>query len=120
MSFLFGKKKQPQPPALPPASRDTHTPGGSSTGAPTANGAKDKDKPGARTQTPTPGSSVNNSINSLGGAATPSPEQNLGARGGAEQDLQVRTVHGPGWDGPVPLLWIISSTVAFGAHDYLR
>ncbi|SLM34847.1 Kelch-type beta propeller [Lasallia pustulata] len=88
MSFLFGKKKQPQPPALPPASRDTHTPGGSSTGAPTANGAKDKDKPGARTQTPTPGSSVNNSINSLGGAATPSPEQNLGARGGAEQDLQ--------------------------------
>ena len=91
MSFLFGKKKQQPPTALPPASRDIHTAGGTSTTAPTVNGAKDKDKPGARKQTPTPGSSVNNSMNSLGGAATPSPEQNLGARGGVEQDLQVRT-----------------------------
>lgn len=102
MSFLFGKKKQQPPTALPPASRDTHTAGGASTNAPTANGAKDKDKPGARTQTPTPGSSVNNSMNSLGGRATPSPEHNLGARGGAEQDVQVRTVRDR--SGQIPLL----------------
>lgn len=102
MSFLFGKKKQQPATALPPASRDIHTAGGTSTTAPTVNGAKEKDKPGARTQTPTPGSSVNNSLNSLGGGATPSPEQNLGARVGGEQDLQVRAVRNP--DAPVPLL----------------
>lgn len=39
---------------------------------------------------------------SLGGGATPSPEHNLGARGGAEQDVQVRTVRGR--SGQVPLL----------------
>lgn len=100
MSFLFGKKKQQPPTALPPASRDTHTPGGTSTIASTTNGAKDKDRLGVRTQTPTPGSSVNNSMNSLGGGATPSPEQNLGARGGGEQDLQVRTVRDRSGQGP--------------------
>jgi hypothetical protein len=76
MSFLFGKKKSAQN-ALPPATRDIHTPGGSS--IPTANGVKPKDRVAAVSQTSTPGSSINNSIHSIGrGAHTPSPDQGQG------------------------------------------
>ena len=71
MSFLFGKKK--------PGSREV---------APTnppANAVREKDKPsGAGAQT-TPGSSVNNSLNSLGGA---SPDH---GRTRLDQENQVRS-----------------------------
>ncbi|KAL8715662.1 MAG: hypothetical protein Q9225_006338 [Loekoesia sp. 1 TL-2023] len=93
MSFLFGRKtKQPQT-ALPPATRDVHTPGGSrSTSAQQQpNGVTSK------AQTPTPGSSV---YNSAGGANTPSPEQGSEQRGGQDQDLQY--AHRPPLSGPSP------------------
>lgn len=41
-------------------------------------------------------------MNSLGGAATPSPEQSIGARGGVDQDLQVRTLRDLGGQVPHP------------------
>ncbi len=82
MSFFFGKKKGQTPSADAPrsgaASRDPSG-GGPNLNAAPVNGVKGKVPPvaGAPTaQTPTPGSSVNNSIsNSINGAKTPSPDQ---------------------------------------------
>ncbi|KAI9833335.1 MAG: hypothetical protein M1819_003730 [Sarea resinae] len=76
MAFLFKSKKHQS--AIPPATRDITSSGGP---APATNGfvvGKEKDgKDRPPNQTPTPGSSVNNSLNSLGGANTPSPDQKL-------------------------------------------
>ena len=81
MSFLFGKKK--------PGARDGNPSGGSSASIPTLNGIRERDnKPGGAQHT-TPGSSVNDSLNSLGGAATPSPDHGSLSRTSHEQDGQV-------------------------------
>ncbi|KAI9819132.1 MAG: Negative regulator of mitotic exit [Pycnora praestabilis] len=85
MAFLF-KSKKGQNSALPPTTRDIHSPGGTSPSAPNINGVssiREKERERANNQTPTPGSSVNNSLNSLSnekgwnekGNGTPSPEQ---------------------------------------------
>ncbi|KAL9065896.1 MAG: hypothetical protein Q9157_007323 [Trypethelium eluteriae] len=73
MAFLFKSKKN-QNPALPPATRNITSSDGPGSQIPVANGFSGGDK--SRMQyTPTPGSSVNNSLNSVGGNAnTPSPE----------------------------------------------
>jgi hypothetical protein len=77
MSFLFGKKSKQQNNALPPATRDI-----SSSSGPAANGAGGRVGPSS--QTPTPGASVNNSLNNLqaagnapgpAGGSGPGPEQ---------------------------------------------
>lgn len=82
MSFLFGKKNKQQPPsALPAATRDISSSHGQSTPPAAVNGgvARDieKSRGGPQTQTPTPGSSVNNSLSSLqtpGNAVPPEPK----------------------------------------------
>jgi hypothetical protein len=88
MAFLFKSKKTQNNNALPPANRDIHTSEGSKSSLPTVNGIKDREKAGGPVQT-TPNSSVNDSLNSLGGAGTPSPEQGSGSRERSEQDSQV-------------------------------
>ena len=90
MSFLFGKKKQSHNP-LPPATRDTHTPGGSS--IPAANGAKSKERGPNVAQTSTPGSGTNTSITLVGGTNTPSPDQAVDQRGGPDSDRSVSSFH---------------------------
>ncbi|KAI4235518.1 MAG: hypothetical protein LQ352_008088, partial [Teloschistes flavicans] len=83
MSFLFGKKNKQPPNALPPATRDVHTSGGSRSAS-----AQQQQPNGLPTKgpTPTPGSSVSHSI---GGANTPSPEHGQDHRGGEEQEVSV-------------------------------
>ncbi|KAH3920936.1 hypothetical protein HBH56_011820 [Parastagonospora nodorum] len=83
MSFLFGKKNKQQSNALPAATREitsSHGPAPPPVGAP-PNGAAirdgEKNRPGPQSQTPTPGSSVNNSFSSLnnqGNATAPEPK----------------------------------------------
>ena len=81
MSFFFGKKKGQHPhsespaPRSGPASRDVS--GGPSLHAAPVNGVKNKAAPGgvsSTIQTPAAGNSVNNSISSINGAKTPSPD----------------------------------------------
>jgi hypothetical protein len=76
MSFLFRSKKQQSNTPSPAPTRDVLSSGlDSNSSLPTTNGStlgKEKEK---LDQASTPGSSVNNSLNSLGGAGTPSPEQ---------------------------------------------
>lgn len=81
MSFLFGKSKKdkPIPAGLPQATRDIGSSHGqSSIPAPNGIPAADKARLGPpQQQTPTPGSSVNNSLNSLQGnpnATSPEPK----------------------------------------------
>ena len=88
MAFLFGKKK-PSGHGGAQGPRDVQPPGGLASSIPTTNGVREREKTSGSTQNTTPGSSINNSINSLGGAATPSPEHGIGARG-QEQESQVR------------------------------
>ena len=88
MSFLFGKKKQFSN-SPNSGGRDGHPPGGSSASIPTVNGPKEREKQSSGAQSITPDSSVNNSLNSLGGAATPSPEHGVASRTSHEQDSQV-------------------------------
>ncbi len=91
MAFLFKSKKH-QNTALPPASRDNHTSEGPKVSGPIVNGIKEKEKEKfARPVQTTPNSSVNNSLNSLGGANTPSPEHGVGSREKPEQEPQVST-----------------------------
>ena len=89
MSFLFGKKKETKGVGVPPASRDGNVASGANSSIPTANGMKGRERGPGTTQSPTPGSSVDNSINSGGGAHTPSPEQGLEQRGGPAQEQPV-------------------------------
>ncbi|MCJ1390979.1 Negative regulator of mitotic exit [Xylographa bjoerkii] len=99
MSFLgFGKKKGPSQIATSGV-REIHPSGGSSASIPTVNGLKEKDKQSGSAQDITPGSSVNNSLNSLGGA--PSPEHGTGTRRSQDQD-SVFTSSRPGLNGHAP------------------
>lgn len=86
MAFLFKSKKNQQASGLPPATRHVHTSEGAPTvaslGAP--NGAKEQS--GGISQTPTPSSSYNNSLNSVN--STNSPEHQR-ARPRAESESQV-------------------------------
>ena len=89
MSFLFGKKKETKTAGAPPASRDGIPTGGTNTTITAANGLKGRERGPSTTQSPTPGSSVDNSVNSAGGAHTPSPDHGPDQRGGPGQELQV-------------------------------
>jgi len=87
MSFLFGKKNKG---SISSTTKDT--PGGPNNSAPNLNGGRDKEKTSVDLKNPTPGSSVNNSVNSVGGGENgTSPE--YGVRGGQEQDAQVCQIH---------------------------
>jgi hypothetical protein len=87
MAFLFKSKKNQQASGLPPATRNVHTSEGAPTvtspGAPT--GAKEQS--GGISQTPTPSSSYNNSLNSVN--STNSPEHQR-ARPRAESESQAQ------------------------------
>ncbi|MCJ1403918.1 Negative regulator of mitotic exit [Xylographa trunciseda] len=102
MSFLgFGKKKGSSQVATPGV-REIHPSGGSSASIPSVNGLKEKDKSYGGAQDITPGSSVNNSLNSLGAAPTPSPEHGTGTRRSQDQDAGF-TSSRPGLNGHTPL-----------------
>ena len=90
MAFLF-KSKKSQGTALPPATRNIHTSEGTTSASPSAlNANREKD------QTPTPSSSVNNSLNSLAAENTARPEQQWQRRERADSEPQVdRTVLDP-------------------------
>ena len=81
MAFLFKSKKH-QSSAVPPQTKDSSSPPGPSgptTPAPTSTAStstpRDREKETGPNHTPTPSSSVNNSLNSLGGTSSPSPDQ---------------------------------------------
>lgn len=86
MAFLFKSKKNQQGTGLPPATRNVHTSEGApaSAGQAPVNGVKERD--GGSSQTPTPSSSYNNSLNSVN--STTSPE-NQRVRQRAESESQV-------------------------------
>ncbi|KAJ5805479.1 uncharacterized protein N7503_003081 [Penicillium pulvis] len=71
MAFLFKSKKNHQGGALPPATRNVHTSEGAPSNGPSAmtNGVKE----GSFSQTPTPSSSYNNSLNSAASPTSPDP-----------------------------------------------
>ncbi|MCJ1431605.1 Negative regulator of mitotic exit [Xylographa pallens] len=101
MSFLgFGKKKGSSQVATSGV-REIHPSSGSSASIPTVNGLKEKDKQSGGVQDITPGSSVNNSLNSLGAAPTPSPEHGTGARRSQDQDGAIMSSR-PGANGHAP------------------
>lgn len=89
MSFLFGKKKETKTVGGAPSSRDGPPAGGASSAIPTTNGMKGRDRGPSTTQSPTPGSSIDNPVNSVGRAHTPSSEHGPDQRGGPGQELQV-------------------------------
>ena len=101
MSFLFGKKKETKATGAPPAPRDGNSAGGANSSVPAANGPKGRERGPSTTQSPTPGSSVDTSVSSAGGAHTPSPEHGPEQRGGPGQEVQV-----------CPALGILLSTTA--------
>lgn len=86
MAFLFKSKKNQPGTALPPATRNVHTSEGapSSGSPPIANGVKTEGN--AFSQTPTPSSSYNNSLNS---AASPTSPDAVKMRQRAESESQV-------------------------------
>lgn len=96
MSFLFGKKnkqqQQQQGSALPPATREITSSHGPGSQIPTVNGVGGRDaekgRAGPPGQTPTPGTSVNNSLSSLNPVNTASPEPKA-LRERADSDFQV-------------------------------
>jgi hypothetical protein len=73
MAFLFKSKKNQDKVQAQIKSDSPNGVAESQTSLPNGNGRPSKDGKGAST---TPGSSVNNSINSLPGGTTPSPDQN--------------------------------------------
>ncbi len=89
MSFLFGKKKETKAGGAAPSSRDGLPAGAANSSTPATNGLKGRERGPSTTQSPTPGSSVENSVNTVGGAHTPSPEHGPDQRGGPGQELQV-------------------------------
>ena len=101
MSFLFGKKSKEGkegkghvgPPQRPLDSQSAPGPG---TSIPTINGARPKER-AAGVISPPPGSSVNNSANSIDDTTTPSPEHIQVQRGRLDSDLSVclRTTPNP-------------------------
>ncbi|KAJ5703449.1 hypothetical protein N7493_011838 [Penicillium malachiteum] len=84
MAFLFKSKKNQQGTALPSATRNIHTSEGAPSGNAPVNGAK---VDGSFSQTPTPSSSYNNSLNS---AASPSSPDPVRPRQRAESESQVQ------------------------------
>jgi hypothetical protein len=77
MSFLFGKSKKSQNTGLPAATRNITSSHGQGSSIPVANGSFNGADEKARGQvnTPTPGGSANNSLNSLqGGIGGAAPE----------------------------------------------
>lgn len=94
MAFLFKSKKnsnnqqqQPQNSALPAATRNVHTSEGAPSTAPSAlNGAKDRES--GLSQTPTPSSSYNNSLNSVANPSSPDLKR---VRQRADSESQVGT-----------------------------
>lgn len=98
MSFLFkSKQKNPNPNALPAASRDIRSSDGttansSSSQIPTLNGVVNGVN-GAKPQSPTPGTSVNNSMSSLAGNdSTPQT-----SRPGTSNNMRPSTDEKPGY-----------------------
>ncbi|KAL8638736.1 MAG: hypothetical protein Q9228_004135, partial [Teloschistes exilis] len=89
MSFLFGKKNKQPANALPPATRDVHTSGGSRSASAQQQQQQQQQPPpqpnglAAKGPTPTPGSSVSHSI---GGANTPSPDHAQDHRPAEDQE----------------------------------
>jgi hypothetical protein len=92
MAFLFKSKKHQQGGALPPATRNVHTSEGAPSNGPSAltNGTKAE---GSFSQTPTPSSSYNNSLNS---AASPTSPDSVRPRQRAESESQVSSPAGNG------------------------
>lgn len=91
MAFLFKSKKNQQGGALPPATRNVHTSEGAPSNGPSAmtNGVKE----GSFSQTPTPSSSYNNSLNSAASPTSPDPVR---PRQRAESESQVSLPAGNG------------------------
>lgn len=89
MAFLFKSKKNSQGSALPQATRNVHTSEGTpTTGTPAAtNGVKGE----GPTQTTTPSSSYNHSLNS---ATSPTSPDTVKMRQRSESESQVRTSPG--------------------------
>ncbi|PYH95560.1 hypothetical protein BO71DRAFT_200839 [Aspergillus ellipticus CBS 707.79] len=88
MAFLFKSKKHQQNASVPPAARNAHSSEGSQSSNPppaavVPNGAKERD--GGPSQTPTPSSSYNNSLNSVNSANSP---DNTRMRQRAESESQ--------------------------------
>lgn len=78
MAFLFKSKKNLEK-GPPQTKENPNGVAGSQSSLQGVNGRPSREEKGANT---TPGSSVNNSMNSLGGGtSTPSPDQNVGRRG---------------------------------------
>ncbi|KAF2273662.1 galactose oxidase [Westerdykella ornata] len=105
MSFLFGKKsKQHQGSGLPPATREISSSHGPGSQLPPANapGPRDLEKvrPGPPGQISTPGTSVNNSLNSLNATNTASPEPRA-SRDRSDSDQQASRTRNP-QDSPYP------------------
>lgn len=107
MSFLFGKKSKPPPSALPAATRDITSSHGQGPPPAAVNGGPpreaDKSRGPSQSQTPTPGSSVNNSLSSLqnqGITTTPEPKA-LRERGDSNAQVRVE---------PSPLLGVFADT----------
>ncbi|KAH7126888.1 hypothetical protein B0J11DRAFT_526702 [Dendryphion nanum] len=109
MSFLFGKKnKQQQGNALPPATRDISSSQGPASQIPAANGTPKqepkKSHDGTPSQTPTPGTSVNNSLSSLQNpvtTASPEPKTLRDRADSDNQNNQRSTTRNP-QDSPYP------------------
>lgn len=104
MSFLFGKSKKHQNTALPAATRDISSSHGQGSLIPTANGLGGRDPEKARggppTQTPTPGSSVNNSLNSLQAPTSTSSPEPKTLRERSDSELHNPRATGPNPRGP--------------------
>ncbi|KAJ5933394.1 hypothetical protein N7454_005723 [Penicillium verhagenii] len=96
MAFLFKSKKHQQGGPLPPATRNVHTSEGAPSNGPSAmtNGVKGE---GSLSQTPTPSSSYNNSLNSAASPTSPDP---IRVRQRAESESQVSL---PGDNGGIPV-----------------
>ncbi|PYH40978.1 putative cell polarity protein (Tea1) [Aspergillus saccharolyticus JOP 1030-1] len=71
MAFLFKSKKHQQGSGLPPATRGNHSSEGTPANPPATAPTAQKERDSAHSQTPTPSSSYNNSLNSLNGTNSP-------------------------------------------------
>ncbi|GES62800.1 cell polarity protein [Aspergillus terreus] len=86
MAFLFKSKKNQQATGLPPATRNLHTSEGAPTSASSFGPNSIKEREGS-TQSPTPSSSYNNSLNSV--TSTSSPDhQRMRQRAESESQIQ--------------------------------
>lgn len=86
MAFLFKSKKNQQGAGLPPAARNIHTSEGTISEKPPGLTNGEKQREGGAVQSPTPSSSVNNSLSSVTGTSSPDPVR---MRQRAESESQV-------------------------------